>query len=357
MDSIVDTAFELLEQNQEIVIAVIISQQGSAPRMAGARMLILRDGRIFGTIGGGLLEARTMEAAREMPQDSPGRILSFDLTNEDAAAMEMICGGRVRVLLDHILPTEENRTLFSMWRDAIAREEKPRFVSAVTTEGETVTHVSHGLLDDSGVVHGQLPISAETCEQLLAATAGGSGISVQTLEKLLLVTDFGFSMPVLYIFGAGHVAKPTAEIASLVGFRVEVLDDRAEFANKDRFPKASAIHVLPGFDHADTGLAIQENAHIVIVTRGHLHDKTVLAQALQTKASYIGMIGSSRKRDTVYKELLNEGFSENDLLRVHCPIGLAIEAETPEEIAVSIVAEMISVRKRAKRPNFSLSSV
>lgn len=357
MDFIVDTALGLLSQNQEIVTAVIISQQGSAPRMAGARMLIARDGRIFGTIGGGLLEARTMEAAREIYQDRTCRILSFDLTNKDAAVMEMMCGGRVKVLLDHILPTEENKTLFSTWRDAIARGDKLRFVSAVTVDGETVTHVSHGLLDDRGVVHGQLPISAETCEQLLTATADESGISVQTLENLLLVTDLGLSMPVLYIFGAGHVAQPTAEVASLAGFSVEVLDDRAEFANKDRFPRASAVHVLSGFDQAMTGLTLQENAYIVIVTRGHLHDKTVLAQALRTPAAYIGMIGSKRKRDTVYKELLKEGFSEKDLQRVLCPIGLAIEAETPEEIAVSIVAEMISVRKRAKSPNSSLSSV
>jgi xanthine dehydrogenase accessory factor len=131
----------------------------------------------------------------------------------------------------------------------------------------------------------------------------------------------------------------------MAGFRVEVLDDRAEFARSDRFPEASGVHVLPSFYQAMTGFPIDSAAHIVIVTRGHLHDKTVLAQALKTPADYIGMIGSRRKRDTIYKELRKEGFSDADLARVHCPIGLDIGAETPEEIAVSIVAEMISVRR------------
>jgi xanthine dehydrogenase accessory factor len=134
-----------------------------------------------------------------------------------------------------------------------------------------------------------------------------------------------------------------------VGFRTVVVDDRPEFANPSRFETAGEIRVVEDFAHAFTGLNADVDAYVVILTRGHRHDKTVLAQALRTQAVYIGMIGSRRKRDDVYAALLQEGFSGEDLQRVHCPIGIAIHAETPEEIAVSIVGELIAVRAKAHR--------
>ena len=148
----------------------------------------------------------------------------------------------------------------------------------------------------------------------------------------------------VFLFGAGHVSQQVAEVAALVKFRTVVLDDREEFANPQRFPKADQIIVLLSFEQAFAGLEIDSDSYVVIVTRGHLHDKTVLEQALRTKAGYIGMIGSRRKRDMLYQTLLSEGFTQEDIDRVHCPIGLNIGGETPEEIAVSIVAELIKAR-------------
>jgi xanthine dehydrogenase accessory factor len=148
----------------------------------------------------------------------------------------------------------------------------------------------------------------------------------------------------VYLFGAGHVSRPVAELASVVDFQTVVLDDRAEFSNAERFPKADQIKVIPSFHQAFEGLDIDRDSYVVILTRGHLHDKTVLEQALKSNAGYIGMIGSRRKRDLIYQELLGKGFAKNELERVCAPIGLAIGAETPEEIAVSIVAELIQVR-------------
>jgi xanthine dehydrogenase accessory factor len=130
----------------------------------------------------------------------------------------------------------------------------------------------------------------------------------------------------------------------MVDFRTVVIDDRAEYANAERFARADRINVVPSFHQAFDGLDIDRDSFLVILTRGHLHDKTVLEQALKTDAGYIGMIGSRRKRDLIYRELLDKGFTSEDLGRVHAPIGLAIDAETPEEIAVSIVAELIQVR-------------
>ena len=348
MDMIAQTACDLLGNNEEIVLATIINQQGSAPRMAGTRMLIAKDHRIFGTIGGGLLEARTMQAAREIHQGSPCRIMTFDLSNEDAAVMEMICGGRVRVLLDRISPTPENKALFLAWREAMIQGKKTLFVTVAPEGPDLMEPLSHGLVGEKGLIEGRLPLSSDMCANITAEVACAEGISVRHLEGMWVVTDSGQLIPTVYIFGAGHVAQPTAKLARLVGFRVEVLDDRAEFANAHNFPDVAKIHVVQNFDRAMEGLPLGVDAYVIIVTRGHLHDKEVLAQALRTPAFYIGMIGSRRKRDTIYQQLLKEGFTEMDLTRVHSPIGLSIGADTPEEIAVSIVAEMIGTRRGKK---------
>jgi len=132
----------------------------------------------------------------------------------------------------------------------------------------------------------------------------------------------------------------------MVEFRTVVLDDRAEFANRKRFAETDEVIVLENFDNAFGGVVIDPDAYIVIVTRGHSHDKTVLAQALKTDAGYIGMIGSRTKRDTIYRALKQEGFTQTDIDRVHSPIGMDIGAETPEEIAISIVAELVRVRAK-----------
>lgn len=178
-----------------------------------------------------------------------------------------------------------------------------------------------------------------------------SGLETSLVEvsgKRLLVEPF-YAPDAVYLFGAGHVARHTASLAANVGFRTVVLDDRAELANADRFPAADEVHVLPSFHEPMQRVAIDGRSYVVIVTRGHSHDKTVLSHALRTKACYIGMIGSRRKRDSIYRLLLEEGFQQRDIDRVHCPIGLSIGAETPEEIAVSIVGELIQVRAYLKK--------
>jgi len=147
-----------------------------------------------------------------------------------------------------------------------------------------------------------------------------------------------------YIFGAGHIGQKLAQLTKFVGFHTVVLDDREEFANRELLGSADRIVVLRSFDEAMKDLNIDEESYLVIVTRGHVHDKTVLGQALRTRARYIGMIGSRTKRDATYEVLTKEGFAAGDFARVHAPIGLNIGAETPEEIAISIVAELIQAR-------------
>jgi xanthine dehydrogenase accessory factor len=163
-------------------------------------------------------------------------------------------------------------------------------------------------------------------------------------RRFLIEPVFGYGTA--YIFGAGHVSQCLAPLCHLVGFITVVLDDRHQYANSQRFPTAGRTIVVDSFGDAFRTLTIREDSYVVIVTRGHAHDRTVLAQALRTDAGYIGMIGSVHKRDVVYRALAERGFGSRDFARVHSPIGLAIGAESPEEIAVSIVAEMVQVRAR-----------
>jgi len=156
-----------------------------------------------------------------------------------------------------------------------------------------------------------------------------------------------FSEPVLYIFGAGHISQHLARMAALVQFQVVVIDDREKFANRDRFPTADQI-LVRGFDGIAEDIPFDEDSYIVIVTRGHLHDYTVLRAVLGSPACYIGMIGSRHKRDIIYRQLQDEGVTQEQLDAVHAPIGLDINADTPEEIAVSITAELIKIRGRGR---------
>jgi xanthine dehydrogenase accessory factor len=153
----------------------------------------------------------------------------------------------------------------------------------------------------------------------------------------------------LFIFGAGHCGQKLAQVAELVDFATVVVDDRADYAHRERFPDAERIVVPDSFDHALDGLPIDEDSYIVIMTRGHVHDKTVLAQALSTSAGYVGMIGSRKKVAETFRALREEGFSPESISRVHAPIGLDIGSETPEEIAISIVAQLIKVRTEKLR--------
>ena len=162
-------------------------------------------------------------------------------------------------------------------------------------------------------------------------------------KQLNIFVEPIISDPILYLFGGGHVSTCIVPLAHEVDFKVVVIDDRPEFSDPVKFPEADEVHNY-SFEGVMEKLPVNESSYLVIVTRGHVHDKTVLAQSLKTSAVYIGMIGSRRKISIIYKKLMEEGFSEKDIERVYSPIGIDIGAETPEEIAVSIVAELIKVR-------------
>jgi xanthine dehydrogenase accessory factor len=159
----------------------------------------------------------------------------------------------------------------------------------------------------------------------------------------------------LYIFGAGHVATSLYRVARIVGFDVTIVDDRENYANRERFPEAQQV-LAEDFDAAMAQLAPSESSYIVIATRGHRDDMRVLRWAVQTPARYVGMIGSKRKTATIFKELQAEGVGATLFERVHAPVGLDIGALTPEEIAIAIMAELIAKRRNVERELPHMSS-
>ena len=328
---------ETLSRKQPLVMALIMSQEGSTPRTTGTRMMIGADGYV-GTIGGGRIEASVMEIAREMLHKPGAVTISFDLTSEIADAMDMVCGGKLEILIDSIAPDEKNRLFFSSLLQMLDQRQKGLMVTELLESG--VLQVRRAVLHEDGVVIGtpDFKMEIDSIPQKLRAP-----ILIQSGDRKFFIEPVMASGTV-YLFGAGHVSLQTAILAKRVGFEVVVLDDRMEFANTTRFSDADDVRVPASFEIAFEGLEIRADSYLVILTRGHLHDRTVLQQALKTPAGYIGMIGSRKKRDAVYQALENDGFTAKDFQKVHCPIGLSIGAQTPEEIAVSIVAELIHAR-------------
>jgi xanthine dehydrogenase accessory factor len=161
--------------------------------------------------------------------------------------------------------------------------------------------------------------------------------------------------PKLILMGAGHIGQTVAHVAHRVGFKVAVVDDRETFANRERFPQAEEIVVAP-FLEGFKAITVSQTSFILIATRGHGHDQTVLEEALQTSACYIGMVGSRRKTQIIVQNLLGKGIAPEALSRLYAPIGIEIGSETPEEIAVSVVAELIAmlrgVHQRSEKQRF-----
>ena len=334
-----------LADGQDLVLVTISSQSGSTPRLAGAKMIILRDGRISGTIGGGLVEAKAMEAANTCFTSGRSLRRAFDLDNGDAATTDMICGGRLELFLEYIGADEVNRRVFA---DLLLAVQSGRKVLLVSQLADGDAPPLRFVVDHRGTAsRDAIPESLLTAiKQVRSSTQASTLIELQGQSYLL--SSFSVAGTV-YLLGAGHVAACTAEAAARVGFQVVVMDDRSEFANRDRFPQADTIKVLPSFTDCFQSFEIDGDAYLVIVTRGHMHDMEVLDQALRTKAGYIGMIGSRKKRNAIYSKLRDRGVSEAQLEQVRCPIGTAIEADTPEEIAVSIVGELIYQRATGRR--------
>jgi xanthine dehydrogenase accessory factor len=337
MHEILDEASELLEGGLDFALVTLAAERGSTPREAGAEMLVRRDGSIAGTIGGGLLEHEMMQEATRALDERRSRRTRVDLGGTDVRGHEkMLCGGEADVLVTYVAPGDEQLlAACRALRAALAAGRTAWYLTVLPAEEGAA--VDHCCVDDEGIAGASWsdPLELRAAVDSVRSTvelAGGRRALVERLDPPATVL----------ICGAGHVGLALAPAARAVGFRVVVIDDRADFATAARFPAAELV-VTP-FPGALARVGVSDRTFVVIVTRGHAHDMDVLEQALRTPAHYVGLMASRSKRERMIAALREGGFDDGDIARLHSPIGLDIGAETPAELAASIVAELIHVR-------------
>jgi len=337
---------DLMRNGRQAVLARIIHQVGSAPRALGTECLFLDDGSLIGSIGGGSLEFRVSKKAGEIMEQGFSQTLNFRLAGEEVAQSEMLCGGIVDVYIEPVFP--ENTAAFKLFKRVADLLDKGGNATLVTVVQNGLHHADATgrlLIEADGSTTGSIGmLSEKECLQLVELHRGTTPVLLAAEgDRPPLFIETIKSYDTIYLFGAGHISTFVAPLARMVDFKVIVFDDREEFANRERFPDANDIVVCPLTAAFDNNTPTP-SSYMVIITRGHIHDLGILRQVLDLKHAYIGMIGSRRKRDMIYQALRKEGVEQKRLDRVHSPIGLAIRAQTPEEIAVSIVAELILVR-------------
>lgn len=303
-----------LEAGENGMLVATVEAKGSSPRSAGAYMLVTARGRVYGTIGGGNLEYQATRRAQALLERTENALEAYDLSNDTAAGLGMICGGRTKVL-------------YRCFRaDCPADLEFAR----KALERETARQMYWMLLP--------LEAGKPQIRQNLSGARRQFGYAEQGARYY--AEQFHFDGKV-YLFGGGHLSQELEPLLNHVGFSCVVLDDRAEFADPALFPGAQAVRRV---DFAALREPVTAEDYIVIATRGHLADTDCIRFALRTQAKYIGVVGSRKKVKFVRETMLAEGFEEDDLNRLTTPIGLPIGSETPAEIAVSIAAQLIQVR-------------
>jgi xanthine dehydrogenase accessory factor len=329
---------ERLDRGEWVALAVIVSQKGSTPRDAGTMMALFTDGSLAGTIGGGSAEAEVIRAGRTLLEGGTTRRASryFSMTDgASASSMGMVCGGEIGVCVVRLEP--QDRALVQAVLGHIDREVLCFLAfplqDDLPEEGPVMlVDVEHGL-GDLDYAFLQVRAGIPPCP-----------MTIRAREREWFVCP-ATGAPKVYFFGAGHVSRATAEIAALAGFAPVVVDDRQEIARPDLFPFARAVYCVPSFNDCVCRFSLGRSDLVVIASRIPLLDRTLLEQVLATPAGFVGMLGSTRKRAAIFADLLAQGVRQEDLDRVHSPLGVSIGARTPQEIGVSIVAELIRVRR------------
>jgi xanthine dehydrogenase accessory factor len=370
VDQIWSEAVRTLERDQPFALATVINVRGSTPREIGAKMIIREDGQV-GTIGGGCGEAEVFRKARGLLSEGTGtRLAEVDLTGDFDQQEIGTCGGIMDVFIDLWAPAD-----LPLARKLAESAENNRPAALLT-------------VIDPGV-HSEAPVGAKMVIDPMGSEVGAqlTGLEEIALKRLgdrasdamaalLEIDAAGGLRPVthlesngsprlfvdpitgaqrLIIVGAGHIAQPLCELGAMLGFHVTVIDDRASFANRERFPHADLIIAKP-FTAAIEALRLDRHCFLISVTRGHAFDEEVVRAALQQPACFIGMIGSRRRTRAMLARLAEDGVNPVRLEEIHAPLGLDIGAETPEEIAISIIAEIVRERRTGVRDEFTLGA-
>jgi len=353
MERIYDSLTRLVAAGETVAVATVVEVRGSVPREVGAKMVIHPLGRHIGTVGGGCGEADVIRAATEVIRTGIPVLVHVDLTEDISMQSLGVCGGTMRVFVERVsgAPCAAEKSdaslspaarIAALCASIEARE--PVALATVVTgasagrqavvwlDRDPLGDLQLGSLESRALANIRSVLHARQ-HRLLAYPEDGASVFVEVERRA----------PDLLIVGAGHIALPLAQIANLSDFSVTVLDDRRQFASPERFPAANRVIAAP-LRQTLRELAMDEDTFVVLVTRGHSQDVECLLEVLDRPVAYIGMIGSERRISAVFELLSEEKGVDPALLdRVYAPIGIAIGARTPAEIAVCIMAEVINV--------------
>jgi xanthine dehydrogenase accessory factor len=318
-------------------LASVAKRHGSLPMSATAKMLVTAGGARIGTVGGGCLEAEIIERAHDVLQSRVPALSSHSLNAELAGDYGLTCGGTAELFIEPVFGDERLAAVYAEASALMARGERALMATGIDWSDGVVK----AIVNPGGFIG--------VDNTLVRAAVGefDAMSELPSLENGVLVEPIA-GKPRLVVFGAGHVGARVAEAAAFAGWRVTVADDRADFADARRLPFAERAVVC---DFHDVLGAVQLDAEtfVVIATRGHQHDVVLAGQLVPRPLRYLGMLGSRRKVALTAKVLREWGVTAGEIEKVHAPVGLPIGADTPEEIAVSVVAEMISVRRAGSR--------
>ncbi len=348
MKEVIQGAVDTLRDGRPCVLATVVRTKGSTPQKAGAMLLVKDDGSGLGTLGGGCVEGDIWFAAKEILRDGSGPEFKDYYLNEDIAARDgLVCGGTMYFYLEPLRSLDDFLPLGDEILEAYDGGEPVSLATVVNSPSHPGRLGAKLMLRVDGTVSGTL--GSETLDEPALEVARrvaevGNTESISTDDGTEIFVEGFTTPPTLVMVGGGHVGKATADLARFLGYRVYIVDDRPEFSNEDRFPYAEQTIVTPYQQWSDH-LSINVNTFVVVATRGHRYDDMALESALKTRARYIGLLGSRRKTLMIYRRLLEQGVTKERIREVYAPIGLNIGALTPEEIAVSIMSEVITIRR------------
>ena len=363
------------DSGEAVATATVVAARGSTPRGVGAKMIVRSNGSTLGSIGGGCGEAQVFwEAARVLEEGRP-RLCEVDLTGELNDDSPTNCGGIMQVFVDCSRWEQTAETglgakdlLRLVGTAAAARRALAVLTVVAAKRGVSAIRVgSKWAAESDGSIHGSPPTELRLALRETALEAFGAGRarcvwlrrsadawkpSTEKEGELAVFVEALAPQPELIIVGAGHIALQLARMGALLDFEVVVVDDRGAYANRERFPEADHILVGP-IEQILRARTVGPASYVVLVTRGHQHDEAALKAVIGSGAAYIGMIGSRRRIREIFRHLEQAGVRQDLFSRVHAPIGLRIDAETPAEIAVAIAAELVKARRGAAKAGIS----
>ncbi len=349
MQSVFKAAVEERAERRDVVVATVVKTWGSTPQKQGAKLLVRADGSGVGTLGGGCVEGDIWFAAREILQHGGDSEMRDYTLNEELAAKDgLVCGGTMRFLIDPVRGSDEYGDFAEEIVSAYGGG-KPAAIATIVVASPEMKEVHKGqrmLIRENGETKGSLgddELNRQAVRKARSLMAMGRCEYVENEAGCEYFIETYTTPPTLVLTGGGHVSKALAPVAKSVGMRIFVFDDREEFANRERFPEASIIET-GSYTEGFTKMPVNANSFIIIATRGHRHDSEATKAAIDTPASYIGLLGSRRKTILIFEELFKQGMTREDIRRVRSPVGLNIGGRTPEEIAISIIADILAFR-------------